>query len=129
MDEGGGGDQLALALEASGVSPGSIRDEVVAFGHAGKIGAAGRPIMIPGRNVDIEHGGRSFQIQVEDLGAEAKAFEVRLAEGGSILWQKKVSYEEQLQGVDEDDHDRELATLVEKTVHTVEAALRRGKLP
>lgn len=85
--------------------------------------------MIPGRNVDIEHEGRSFQVQVEDLGEEAKAFEVRLTEGGSILWQKRVSYEERLESVGDDDRDRELATLVEKTVHTVEAALRRGKLP
>lgn len=85
--------------------------------------------MIPGRNVDLEHDGRSFQIQVEDLGGEAQAFEVRLTEGGSILWQKRVAYEDQLEGSAGADRERELATLVEKTLHTVEAALRRGKLP
>ena len=85
--------------------------------------------MIPGRNVDLEHEGRKFQIQVEDLGEEAQCLEVRLTEGGSILWQKQVPYPDRLQNLDEGTHYRELAAQVDRTVRTVRAALLRGKLP
>jgi len=48
--------------------------------------------MIVGLNRAVEREGRHFHVQVEDLGEAHGCFEVRLHEGGGILWRKQVEY-------------------------------------
>jgi hypothetical protein len=86
--------------------------------------------MIVGLNRIFEHEGRTFHIQVEDLGEEQGSFEVRVHSGGGIVWQKKMSYAETLaRGLPKAERDEAVSTAMEKALHTVEAAIARGKLP
>ena len=45
--------------------------------------------MITGINTIFEHDGRKLHLQAEDLGDEATAFEVRVYDEGSVVWQKR----------------------------------------
>ena len=86
--------------------------------------------MIVGMNRAVEHGGRQFHVQVEDLGEAHACFEVRLHEGGGILWRKQVDYREILgRGLPKGEQDDAVRASMEKTLHTVLAAIARGKLP
>jgi hypothetical protein len=85
--------------------------------------------MITGLNTVFEHDGRAYHIQAEDLGEAAAAFEVRVYDGGTVLWRKRLSYAEDLDPSlpRADLHDR-LRARLEKTLHTVKAAIAKGKL-
>ena len=86
--------------------------------------------MIAGLNRMFEHEGREFHIQVEDLGEEQASFDVRVHSGGGIIWQKKMSYAEILaKGLPKAEKDEAVSSAMEKAMHTVEAAIARGKLP
>ena len=50
--------------------------------------------MITGINTVYEHEGRNYHLQAEDLGEEAQVFEVRVYDQGSVLWQKRVGYQD-----------------------------------
>ena len=52
--------------------------------------------MIGGVNRVYEHDGREYHIQAEDLGAEQAMFEVRVYDGGAVLWHKRIPYAELL---------------------------------
>ena len=85
--------------------------------------------MVIGINKVYEFEGRSFHLQAEDLGTEAKVFEVRIYDRGTVLWQKRVSYEDLLeQDLPKSDLENALRTKMEKTLHTVEAAIAKGKI-
>jgi hypothetical protein len=85
--------------------------------------------MIVGVNRVFPHAGRDYHIQVEDLGEEQGSFEVRIYDGGTILWRKKVGYQDVLaKGLPRLEQDEELRSLMEKTLHTVQAAIAKGKL-
>lgn len=85
--------------------------------------------MIVGVNRVYEHGGRQYHIQAEDLGVEAACFEVRVYDHGTVLWRRRIPYAEVLQrGLPKTEQDDELRSLMEKTLHTVQAAIARGKL-
>ena len=85
--------------------------------------------MIGGINRVFEHDGREFHIQAEDLGLEQGCFEVRVYDGGAVLWRKRLPYaeilEKKLPPVEQDDA---LRALMDKTMHTVQAAIAKGKL-
>ena len=86
--------------------------------------------MIVGLNRAVEHEGRQFHVQVEDLGEAHACFAVRLHEAGAILWQKQVDYRDILgRGLPRDEQDEAIRATMEKTLHTVIAAIARGKLP
>jgi hypothetical protein len=86
--------------------------------------------MIVGMNRAVEHEGRQFLVQVEDLGEAHACFAVRLHEGGCIRWSKQVDYREILgRGLPKDEQDDAVREIMEKTLHTVVAAIARGKLP
>ena len=86
--------------------------------------------MIVGLNRIFEHEGREFHIQVEDLGEEEASFEVRVHTGGGIVWQKRMNYAETLaRGLPKAEQDEAIGSAMEKAMHTVEAAIARGKLP
>jgi len=86
--------------------------------------------MIAGMNRTVEHEGRQFHVQVEDLGGERACFEVRLHEKGGILWRKQVGYRDILdRALPRAEQDDAVRASMEKMLHTVEAAIGRGKLP
>jgi hypothetical protein len=85
--------------------------------------------VIVGVNRVFEHEGRSYHLQAEDLGVEQAAFEARVYDGGTILWKKRVAYAELLaQQLPKLEQDDALRALMEKTLHTVQAAIAKGKL-
>ena len=80
-------------------------------------------------NKVYEHEGKQLHLQAEDLGAEAACFEVRVYDQGTVLWQKRVPYAELLaKHLPQEEQDLALHALMEKTVHTVQAAIAKGKL-
>ena len=85
--------------------------------------------MIGGVNRVYEHGGREYHIQTEDLGVEQAMFEIRVYDGGAVLWHKRIPYGELVaRGLPKLEQDDELRALMEKTMHTVQAAIAKGKL-
>ena len=85
--------------------------------------------MIIGVNKVYEHGEREYHIQAEDLGQEQACFEVRVYEKGTVLWRKQVGYSDLLgKQLPKLELEEGLRNLMEKTVHTVQAAIAKGKL-
>ena len=85
--------------------------------------------MIVGVNRVYEHDGREFHLQAEDLGVEEACFEVRVYDGGTVLWHKRVPYDDVLaQKLPKLEQEESLRALMEKTLHTVQAAIAKGKL-
>jgi hypothetical protein len=86
-------------------------------------------IMITGINQIFKHEGRDFHIQCEDLGDEVGAYEIRVYDGGTVLWLKRMSYaaliEKKLPQI---EHEHELRTQMSKLIKTVEAAIVKGKI-
>jgi hypothetical protein len=77
----------------------------------------------------FNHGGREYHLQAEDLGAELASFEVRVYDGGAILWRKRVPYADVLEKkLARDDEDEAVRALMDKTLQTVQAAIAKGKL-
>lgn len=85
--------------------------------------------MITGINRIHEHDGREFHIQCEDLGSEVKAYEIRVYDGGSVLWLKRISYSDLAdQELPKDDYEKALRIQMDKTIQTVQAAISKGKI-
>lgn len=85
--------------------------------------------MIIGVNRAVAHAGRELHVQIEDLGLEAGAFEARVYDRGTVLWRRRVAYQELLErGLAKAEFEDELRVLMEKTLLTVEAAILKGKL-
>ena len=86
--------------------------------------------MITGVNRVLRHENRELHLQTEDLGLAAAAYDVRVYDGGNVLWSKRVSYADQLEpGLDHGQvEDRVLASM-NTTLTTVSAAIQRGRLP
>jgi hypothetical protein len=85
--------------------------------------------VIVGVNRVYRHAGKDYHLQAEDLGAEAACFEVRVYDGGTILWHRRIPYTDILQKkLPKAEEQESLRSLMEKTLHTVEAAIARGRL-
>jgi hypothetical protein len=85
--------------------------------------------MLSGVNRVYPHDGKNYHLQAEDLGVEQACFEVRVYDGGTVLWRKRISYAEVVaQKLPRSDQDDALRSLIEKTLHTVQAAIAKGKL-
>jgi hypothetical protein len=85
--------------------------------------------VIGGINRVFEHDGREYHIQAEDLGVEQACFEVRVYDGGAVLWRKRLPYAEILEKkLPQLEQDEALRALMDKTMHTVQAAIAKGKL-
>jgi hypothetical protein len=85
--------------------------------------------MIVGANRVFEHEGKVYHIQIEDLGTEQAAMEARVYDGGTVLWRRRVPYGDLLaRGLDRLAQEDELRVLMDKTLHTVQAAIAKGKL-
>jgi hypothetical protein len=76
-----------------------------------------------------EHEGHTYHIQTEDLGTEERYFAVRVFEKGTVLWHKRVAYAEILErNLPKAETEEQIHALMDKTLHTVEAAIAKGKL-
>jgi hypothetical protein len=85
--------------------------------------------VIGGVNRVYAHAGREYHLQAEDLGVEQAAFEVRVYDGGAVLWHKRLPYAEIVERkLPKAEQDDEVRALMEKTLHTVQAAIAKGKL-
>jgi hypothetical protein len=85
--------------------------------------------MVPGVNRVFPHDGKDYHLQAEDLGTDQACFEARVYDGGTVLWHKRISYAELVaQKLPKADQDDALRALMEKTLHTVQAAIAKGKL-
>jgi len=85
--------------------------------------------MLSGVNRVYPHDGKEYHLQAEDLGVEQASFEVRVYDGGSVLWSKRISYADVLaRKLSREDQDEALRSLMEKTLQTVQAAIAKGKL-
>jgi len=86
--------------------------------------------VITGVNRVLKHEGREFHLQTEDLGEEAAGFEVRVYDGGNVLWNKRVSYADVMaEGLDYCELEDRVLALMNKTLTTVGAAIQKGRLP
>jgi hypothetical protein len=86
--------------------------------------------VIVGVNRVFPHDGKDYHIQVEDLGQDLASFEVRVYDGGTVLWRKKVAYADIVaRALPRLEQEEELRALMEKVLHTVQAAIAKGKLP
>lgn len=86
--------------------------------------------MIVGSNTVFPHEGTEYHIQAEDLGMKFKSFEVRVYQGGTVLFQKRISYEDVVeQGLGPAEFEVAVRTRMDKMIHTVEAAIVKGKIP
>jgi len=84
---------------------------------------------IIGINKVFEHDGKKLHIQTEDLGDGVGAYEVRVYDGGSVLFLKRIPYTELLeQQLPKREHEQALRALMEKTTQTVQAAIVKGKI-
>jgi hypothetical protein len=60
---------------------------------------------------------------------EQACFEVRVYDGGTVLWRKRIPYAEVLQkALSKREQEEELLSMMEKALHTVQAAIAKGKL-
>ena len=85
--------------------------------------------MISGVNKIFEHEGKQYHIQGEDLGVDEGCFEVRVYDGGTVLWRKKIPYREVLdKNLPKLEQDESLRALLEKTLIAVQAGIAKGKL-
>lgn len=86
--------------------------------------------MITGVNRVLNHEGKEFHLQTEDLGEEQAKFEVRVYDGGNVLWNKRVSYADQMEeGLPYSELEDRVLGLMNKTLTTVGAAIQKGRLP
>jgi hypothetical protein len=85
--------------------------------------------VIIGVNRIFQHDEKRYDIQAEDLGVDLACFEVRVYDQGTVLWRKQVPYRAVLaRQLPKIEQDEEIRSLMEKTIHTVEAAIAKGKL-
>lgn len=85
--------------------------------------------MIGAINRVFDHDGHEYHIQAEDLGVEHGFFEVRVYDGGAVLWSKRMPYAELIaRNLPHAEQDEALRVLMDKTMHTVQAAIAKGKL-
>jgi hypothetical protein len=85
--------------------------------------------LVIGVNRVFSFGGKDYHIQAEDLDVSHACFEVRVYVGGTILWHKRIPYAELLaQNLPKAELDAEIVSQMERTIHTVQAAISKGKL-
>jgi hypothetical protein len=85
--------------------------------------------VIVGANKVYPHEGKDYHIQVEDLGTGPACLEVRVYIGGAVLWRKQIPYKDVLErSLPQVELEEELRGLMDKTIHTVQAGIAKGKI-
>ena len=81
-----------------------------------------------GVNVHLEHGGVDYHIQIEQL-SESLQLEVRVYTGGRILFHKRLSYGEAVEGLGNPIHVQSaVQEEVAKLLALVKAAILKGRI-
>lgn len=81
--------------------------------------------MITGYNIDVQHEGKTYHVQTEDMGLELKRIITHVFIGGAILLSKKTDYSRLLiQGFDE----KKIKELMNDQHRTVVRIIQAGKL-
>lgn len=78
--------------------------------------------MIRGIDRFVEHEGRRYLVECEDLGTRKRRFEVRVLEQGEVLWTRSFSYEVPPRGA-----RHSLREVMERVYWTTRAAIARGR--
>lgn len=85
--------------------------------------------MITGVNKVFEHEGKQYHIQGEDMGVDDACFEVRVYDGGTVLWRKRIPYKDVLEkNLPKLEQEEALRAMLEKTLIAVQAGIAKGKL-
>ena len=85
--------------------------------------------MITGVNKLFEHEGKQYHIQGEDMGVDDACFEVRVYDGGTVLWRKRIPYKDVLEkNLPKLEQEEALRAMLEKTLIAVQAGIAKGKL-
>lgn len=85
--------------------------------------------MLTGINRIVEHEGRQFHIQCEDLGTDEASYEIRVYDGGTVLWLKRFAYKDLVdQGLEQAELEKTLRAQIDKTLQVVHAAVVKGKI-
>jgi len=85
--------------------------------------------MIAGANRVFEHDGKQYHIQGEDLGLDDGCFEVRVYDGGTVVWRKKIPYKDVIEKkLPRLEQEEALRAMLEKTLIAVQAGIAKGKL-
>ena len=72
--------------------------------------------MLIGYNNDVQHRGKTFHVQTEDRGMQAKQIETQIFCSGAILDTRIVSYAELIEGVSSiDERNKAIKTLMQNT--------------
>ena len=85
--------------------------------------------IVTGVNTIFKHEGKEYHLQAEDLGSETAAYEVRVYDGGSVLWLKRMSYADlEAEELPKAERTQALRAMMEKTILTVQVAITKGKI-
>jgi hypothetical protein len=85
--------------------------------------------VIVGANKVFAHEGKDYHIQVEDLGTGSACLEVRVYLGGAVLWRKQIPYQDVLEkSLPQLELEEELRGLMDRTIHTVQAGIAKGRI-
>jgi hypothetical protein len=84
--------------------------------------------MNSGANVHVDHGGADYHIQIEQL-SETLHLDVRVYTGGRILFHKKISYAESVEGLVNPVHVQSaVQEEVAKLLALVKGAILKGRI-
>lgn len=85
--------------------------------------------MIIGINTSYEFQGKSFHIQIEDLGEEKQQLEIRVYHQGSLAWQKRLPYDDAVTSqTDSQERITAIRNQLNKLVAVVKAGIDQGKI-
>lgn len=83
--------------------------------------------MLIGYNNDIEHRGVTFHIQTEDRGAADNKIETQLFHGGAILDTKITSYEEIVEGLEGEQRNQKIKSVMKASHRSLFKNVLAGK--
>lgn len=84
--------------------------------------------MITGINTHFDHGGTDYHIQIEDI-ASASDLDVRVYSGGRIIFHKRHSYREAVEGLANTTHiQAAVKEELSKLIALVKAAIQRERI-
>lgn len=81
-----------------------------------------------GFNRTISHAGRGLHVQIEDLGEKRGCFEVRIYEGGQVLFRKQVAHGAAPPHEPPEARVQRLKGESEKLLAATLSAIQRGKI-
>lgn len=84
--------------------------------------------MITGINTHFENNGKSYHIQIEDIGMPAEELDIKVYLLGTVVFHKRISYKEKIENTDKSNMNHIVEEELKKTLITIKAAIMRGKI-